>query len=309
MFITTIKSIENKIAEVGQQIGNTPLLPIVGLHDNPKVKIYAKAEWKQLSGSVKARAAFNIIKQAILEGKLHKNKILLDASSGNTGIAYGHIAKLLGLKVTLLLPENATKERKEVLSSLGVEIIFTSRFGGTDEAQEEAQKLAIAHPEKYFYADQYANPHNWKAHYEGTAVEILQEVPQITHFTTGLGTTGSFIGTSRKLKEVNSKIQVISLQPDLALHGLEGWKNMETAIVPKIYDADLADRNMEISTTDAYEIIKKMHRQSGLLLSPSSAANLQGAVQIANEIEEGVIVTLLPDNADRYSEIIQQLIR
>lgn len=306
--ITTHNTLIQKLKKVETQIGNTPIISILNLHRNPKVKIYAKAEWQQLSGSVKARAAFNIIKQAVLKGDLDENKILLDATSGNTGIAYATIGKALGIRVSLLLPENASRERKEILTSLGAQIIFTSPFGGTDEAQEEAAHLAQKFPEKYFYASQYTNDNNWKAHYYGTANEIISQAPDITHFTAGLGTTGTFIGTSRRLKQYNPKIQAVSLQPDLALHGLEGWKHLQTAIVPKIYDPTVADRNIEISTESAYEVLKNIYRQSGLLLSPSSAANIKGALLIADEIEEGVIVTVLPDNADKYSEIIKKLI-
>lgn len=301
-------SLTGNLKRVAAQIGSTPLLPIRNLHRNSNVKIYGKAEWQQLSGSVKARAAFNIVKQAVLQGVLDEDKTLLDATSGNTGIAYGFIGRALGIKVTLLLPENATKERKEILTSLGVEIIYTSRFGGTDEAQEAALELALKYPEKYFYASQYTNENNWKAHYYGTAEEIITEVPDITHFTAGLGTTGTFIGTSRRLKEFNPEIQAVSLQPDLALHGLEGWKHLETAIVPQIYDTEVADRNIEVATTDAYEVLKQFYQKSGLLVSPSAAANIKGALLLAGEIDEGVIVTILPDNADRYSEIIKQII-
>lgn len=306
--IKTKNPLNRKLRAVESKIGNTPLLPVLNLHRNPNVKIFAKTEWLQLSGSVKARAAFHIIKQAILEGELDEDRILLDATSGNTGIAYATIGKSLGIRVTLLLPENATRERKEILTSLGAEIIYTSRFGGTDVAQDLAHELALKFPEKYFYASQYTNENNWKAHYHGTAEEIISELPDITHFTAGLGTTGTFIGTARRLKEFNPGIQVISLQPDLALHGLEGWKHLETAIVPKIYDSTVADRNIEVGTVEAYDVLKQFYKESGILISPSAAANISGALQIANEIEKGIIVTVLPDNADKYSEVINQII-
>lgn len=302
------RKLKQRLFEVSRKIGNTPLLPIRNLHQNKRVSIYAKAEWQQLSGSVKARAAFNIIRFAIENGEFDENRILLDATSGNTGIAYATIGRELGLPVALCLPENASKERKEILESLGAEIIYTSKFGGTDEAQEVAAHLAAQYPDRYFYASQYTNEQNWKAHYYGTAVEIARDAPPITHFVAGLGTTGTFIGTSKRLKEFDSSIQVVSLQPDFALHGLEGWKHLETAVVPKIFDSSVADRNIEISTNRAHEIIKEAHAKEGLLLSPSSAANLEGALQIASEIEEGVIVTVLPDNADKYSEVIKQIL-
>lgn len=310
MTTTTIpnKALKQKLKSIETLIGNTPLLPVRNLHPNPKVKIYAKAEWRQLSGSVKARAAFKIIKQAVLDGDLDEKRSLLDATSGNTGIAYAAIGKSLGVKVTLVLPENATKERKEILTTLGAEIIYTSRFGGTDKAQEKALELSLQHPEKYYYANQYANDNNWRAHYYSTANEIINQAPDITHFVAGLGTTGTFTGTSRRLKEINPDIRTVSLQPDLALHGLEGWKHLETAIVPAIYDPTVADSHLEVSTADAYEILKRFYKQTGLLLSPSSAANISGALQLANETEEGIIVTILPDNGDKYSEIINQII-
>jgi cysteine synthase B len=291
-----------------KKIGHTPLLPITRLFQKKDVQIYAKLEWMQLSGSVKARAAYNIIRNAIQQGQLTPGRILLDATSGNTGIAYAHIASLLNIPVALCLPENASKERKEILESLGVRLILTSRFEGTDGAQQVAQALAAEDPETYFYADQYKNENNWKAHYYTTAPEIFRELPGITHFIAGLGTTGTFVGTGRRLRELKPEIQLISLQPDFALHGLEGWKHLETAIVPAIYDPGVADENHEVSTEEAYEIIKSAYRLEGLRLSPSSAANLAGAIKVAEQLEEGIIVTVLPDNADKYSEITQKLL-
>jgi cysteine synthase B len=262
----------------------------------------------QLSGSVKARAAYNIILKALENGALNSNKVLLDATSGNTGIAYAAISKKLGIKVSLCLPENASKERKDILQSLGVEIIYTSKFEGTDGAQQVARELAEKHPDQFFYADQYKNDNNWKAHYHGTAVEIYSELPGITHFIAGLGTTGTFVGTGRRLKELNPSIRLISLQPDSALHALEGWKHLETAMVPTIYDASVADDSWEVSTEEAYEVLKTAAKHEHLLLSPSSAANLAGAIRLANSLEEGVVVTVLPDNADKYSEVIKRIL-
>jgi cysteine synthase B len=303
------KALLEKIKVVGKQVGNTPLWTIKTLYNKTGVTIHAKMEWKQLSGSVKARAAFNIFKSAIEEGTLTEKKILLDATSGNTGIAYATIGKLLNIPVTLCLPENASKERKEILESLGTNIIYTSRFEGTDGAQQEASRLADKNPDKYFYADQYKNENNWKAHYQTTALEIYDALPGITHFVAGLGTTGTFVGTGRRLKELNSSIQLISLQPDSALHGLEGWKHLDTAVVPKIYDETVADENIELSTEEAYELIESAYNKEGLLLSPSSAANLAGAMKIGDRIEKGVIVTVFPDNADKYSEVVKKILR
>jgi len=261
-----------------------------------------------LSGSVKCRPAFNIIRKAIENGELSQDSALLDATSGNTGIAYAAIGAKLGIKVVLCLPENASKERKEILQSLGAEIILTSRFEGTDGAQEVAKELVEKNPGKYFYADQYKNDNNWKAHYLTTAPEIFNALPGITHFVAGLGTTGTFTGTGRKLRELKPSINLISLQPDSALHGLEGWKHLETAVVPAIYDSSVADENFEVTTEEAYEMLKAIAKYEGIILSPSSAANIAGAIRVAEKLDEGTVVTMLPDNADKYSEVIKKIL-
>jgi cysteine synthase B len=297
-----------RVETAGKLVGKTGLRQFRNLVPGDKVKIFAKMEWQQLSASVKARAAYQIIHDAVLHGRLDEYKILLDATSGNTGIAYAAIGEKTGIKVALCLPENASNERKEILKSLGAEIIYTSRFEGTDGAQNEARELERIHPDKYFYADQYRNNNNWKAHYFNTAVEIYEQVPGITHFVAGLGTTGTFVGTGRRLRELNPDIRLISLQPDSALHGLEGWKHLETALVPKIYDPNLADENHELSTEESYEMIRRIYRDEGLLLSPSSAANLVGAAKIAAGLEDGNVVTILPDNADKYGDLIRKIL-
>ena len=293
----------------GLHIGNTPLISFPNVFRKENVFLFAKQEWKQLSGSVKARAAYAIFRDALDKGQLRPGKILLDATSGNTGIAYAQIGKILGIRVALCLPENASTERKEILRSLGAELILTSRFEGTDGAQELARSMADEYPELYFYADQYKNENNWKAHYYGTAPEILSQVPSITHFVTGLGTTGSFVGTGRRLRKEKPSIKLISLEPDNPLHGLEGWKHLETAVVPKIYDPSVADENMEISTEDAYQMMVDVKEKEGLILSPSSAANLVGAIRVAAGLEKGTVVTLLPDNGDKYGELINKLFK
>lgn len=299
----------SRLRQVSQRIGNTPVHRVSNLFSRKGVRIYAKKEWEQLSGSVKARAAFNIIRGAVEKGDLHRGKILLDATSGNTGIAYAAIAKELGLRVVLCLPENASPERKTILQTLGAEIIFTSRFEGTDGAQDVARELATSRPDLYFYADQYKNDYNWKAHYHNTAVEIFEDFPGVTHFVAGLGTTGTFVGTGRRLKEFNPDIRLVALQPDSALHGLEGWKHLETAVVPGIFDPSLADEFLEIDTAEAYEIIQSAKQHEGLLLSPSSAANLAGAIKVAEKSDAGTVVTVLPDNADKYGEIMKRLFK
>jgi len=301
------RGITGKLSALGRQIGSTPLISFPGIFRNGAVSLFAKEEWKQLSGSVKARAAYSIVSDALSKNQLYPGKKLLDATSGNTGIAYAHIGKFLGIPVTLCLPENASAERIEILRSLGVELILTSRFEGTDGAQEVARELVLKSPDLYFYADQYKNENNWKAHFNGTGPEILKEVPGLTHFVCGLGTTGSFMGIGRRLKKERDSIRIISLQPDNPLHGLEGWKHLETAVVPEIYDPSLADENIEISTEEAYELIIDVRQKEGLLLSPSSAANLAGALRVASRLKKGIVVTLLPDNADKYSEVIKKL--
>jgi cysteine synthase B len=304
----SLSRLAGKVRSIEKKVGNTPLHHFTKLFHKKNVQLYAKKEWMQISGSVKARAGYNIIRNAIEKGDLTERKILLDATSGNTGIAYAAISRLLDIPVTLCLPENASKERKEILEGLGATLILTSRFDGTDGAQQVARELAAENPSRYFYADQYKNENNWKAHYYTTAPEIIEALPGITHFVAGLGTTGTFIGTGRRLKKYNPGIQLISLQPDSALHGMEGWKHLETAVVPTFYDPLVADQNFEVSTEEAYEIIKAAQKHEGLLLSPSSAANLAGAIRVAEQLEEGIIVTVLPDNGDKYSEVINKIL-
>ena len=289
-------------------IGNTPLFPLTRIFQKKGVQLYAKLEWQQLGGSVKARPAFNMIAEAIKSGKLFPGRKLLDASSGNTAIAYASVAKALGLDVTLIIPENASSARKIMLQALGAELIYSSRFEGTDGAQIMAAEMALAHPELYFYSDQYSNPNNWLAHYNHTALEInTQTKGKVTHFVAGLGTTGTFMGTGKRLKELNQQTELISLQPETAMHGLEGWKHLPTAKVPKFYDPTLADRSLEVSSDTSYEYIRYAAQLEGLLLSPSAAANLAGAIEVAEQLDEGVVVTIFPDNSDKYQEILSQI--
>lgn len=301
-------NLTDRLKTVESLIGNTPLLPIQRAFHKPGVQIFAKLEWLQLGQSVKARPAFNIIKNAILSGELSPHKRLLDATSGNTGIAYASIGAALGIPITICIPENASKERKIILKSLGAELVYTSPFESTDGSQAKAKALFAERPDLYYYADQYNNASNWQAHYDGTAEEIFaQTKKEITHFVTGLGTTGTFVGTSRRLKELNANIQLVSLHPETALHGLEGWKDLETAKVPGIYDESVADQQLIVSTMDAYDLVKKFAKTEGLLISPSAAANLSGAIKVAEQIDKGVIVTVFPDDASKYSDVIEQI--
>ncbi len=289
-----------------QRLGNTPLVRFESLTAGVQpVQILGKAEWLNPGGSVKDRAAFNIIESALRTGALGGGKRLLDATSGNTGIAYAMIGAARGVGVTLCVPENVSVERKRILAAYGAEIIWTDPQEGIDGAIRRARKLSQEHREKYFYADQYSNDANWLAHYHGTAVEIWSQTRgAITHFVAGLGTSGTFVGTTRRLKELSPSIQAISVQPDSAFHGLEGLKHMPTALVPRIYDPSLADSMLDVSTEAAYAMVKRIARSEGVLLGISGGAALVAAEKVARQLaaknEAGVIVTVLPDSGDRY---------
>jgi len=285
-------------------IGSTPLIRLRTVtKDLPEnIEIYAKAEHLNPGGSVKDRAALAMIAAGEKSGELTKDKTILDATSGNTGIAYAMIAAARGYKIALTLPKNASAERKRILKLYGAEIIETDPMNGTDGAQLKAKELVKEFPGKYFYPDQYNNENNWKAHYDTTAPEIWQQTNErITHFVAGLGTTGTFIGTARRLKEYNPKIQTISMQPDSPLHGLEGMKHLGSAIVPGIYAANVADENVEVQTEDAQEMTRRLAREEGLFVGVSAGANLFAALRLAKELEkDAVIVTILCDGGGKY---------
>jgi S-sulfo-L-cysteine synthase (O-acetyl-L-serine-dependent) len=286
-------------------IGNTPLLRLERIGPNyPNVEFYGKAEWLNPGGSVKDRPALEMIREAERSGTLKPGQTILDATSGNTGIAYAMIAAALGYRVKLCLPTSASEERKKILAAFGAELVFTPGDEGSDGAILRAREIIAAEPGKYFYPDQYGNAANWRAHYRTTANEIWEQTSgRVTHFVAGLGTSGTFVGTTRRLKELNPAIRCISLQPDAAFHGLEGWKHMSTAIVPAIYDPSLADANLTVSTERAYRLVKQCAREEGLLLSPSSAAALDGCFQVAASVppgERAVIVTVFPDSGAKY---------
>jgi S-sulfo-L-cysteine synthase (O-acetyl-L-serine-dependent) len=288
-----------------EYIGNTPLIRIERLMRHlPNVAIAAKAEWMNPGGSVKDRAALAMIQSGLTSGKLRPGKTILDATSGNTGIAYAMIGAALGYPVKLFLPHSASEERKRILHAYGAELVMTPGDEGTDGAIRRAREQAATEPEKYFYPDQYSNPANWQAHYRGTANEIWQQTSaRITHFVAALGTSGTFVGTTRRLKELNPEIRCVSLQPDGPWNGLEGWKHMPTALRPAIYDHTLADENLEISTEESYRMVKRLAREEGLLVSPSAAAALLGCLAVAEKIPAGqtaVMVTVFADSAAKY---------
>ncbi|MBL8206028.1 MAG: cysteine synthase family protein [Blastocatellia bacterium] len=282
-------------------IGNTPLLQLQTINPNPSVAVFAKAEWANPGGSVKDRAALNMIRAGERSGALTPDKTIIDATSGNTGIAYAMIGAALGYKVKLCLPKNASEERKRTLHAFGAELVYTDPLAGTDGAIIEVRKIVEANPDIYFYPDQYSNPANWQAHYETTAVEIYNQTEgQLTHFVAGLGTTGTFVGTARRLRELNPNIKLISMQPDSPFHGLEGMKHLETAIVPGIYDATIADENLEVSTEEAHAMVKELARREGWFVGISAGANIVAALRVASQLKEGVIVTILCDSAAKY---------
>jgi len=294
-------------ANLESLIGNTPLISFrrVTAHLPDNVQIYAKAEWMNPGGSVKDRAAANIIRQAEIDGRLQPGMTILDSTSGNTGIAYAMLGAAKGYPVKLFLPANASPERITILKAYGAQLELTDPLEGSDGAIRAVRALAAADPDAYFYADQYNNPANWQAHYQTTGVEIWEQTDgALTHFIAGLGTSGTLMGTGRRLKDYNPDVQVVALQPDSAFHGLEGWKYMPTAIKPGIYDEFFPDRQVGISTEATHVMLRRMAREEGYLVGTSAAAALVGSLQIADELaaagEPGVIVTLFPDNAYKY---------
>jgi len=300
-------------ASILERIGNTPLVRLEHLTaDLPGIQILGKAEWANPGGSVKDRAASAIVLDAIQKGYIGatkkigaEGKSLLDATSGNTGIAYAMLGAALGFPVTLTMPSNVSPERRRILSAYGAKIIWTDPADGTDGAIRKARELAADQPDQYWYADQYSNDNNWKAHYQTTANEIWRQTEgRVTHFLAGLGTSGTFVGTTRRLKELNPHIQCISLEPDSPFNGLEGLKHMETAIVPRIYDPALADRKIEMETEAAYAMARRLPREEGLLVGISAAAAVAGSLRVAEECvadgKQAVMVTILCDGADKY---------
>ena len=287
------------------RVGNTPLLRFERIScDLPGIGLFGKAEWFNPGGSVKDRAAARIISEGRRSGRFGPGKILLDSTSGNTGIAYAMFGAAEGFRVTLCMPENVSIERKHILHAYGANIVYTDPAEGSDGAIRVARELHAKHPDKYFYADQYSNDANWQAHYFGTANEIWKQTEgRITHFVSMMGTSGTFVGTSRRLKELNPQIRCISLQPDSPFHGIEGAKHMASAIVPKIYDPSLADEDLGISTEESYAMAIRLAREEGLLVGISAASAIVGCLQVARRLmpgEQGVFVAILPDSGDKY---------
>jgi len=284
-------------------VGRTPLLRLhkvtAGL--NAGVEVWAKLEAYNPGGSVKDRAALNMIRCGIESGALTREKTLIDATSGNTGLAYAMIGRALGYDVCLCVPSNVTPERLKILNAFGAELVMTDPGMGSDGAIIKAREMVAADPDRYFYPNQYDNDANWQAHYNTTGVEIWEQTGgRVTHFVAGMGTSGTMMGTGRRLREYNPNVVLISGQPDSPFHGLEGWKHMQTAIVPAIYDPALCDQDIEIKTEDAYAMAMRLAREEGLMVSPSSGAACHAALQIAAEIESGCVVAIFPDDAYKY---------
>ena len=289
-------------SDITRLVGNTPLLRVrLFDRDFPRVEVYAKAEWFNPGGSVKDRAALAMIEDGEKRGALIHDKTIIDSTSGNTGIAYALIGSAKGYRVQLVMPGNVSAERKSLVTAYGAQIVFSDAGEGSDGAIRMVRDIVASDPQRYFYPDQYSNPANPRAHYEGTAVEILEQTSgRITHFVAGVGTTGTFVGTSRRLKEHAASIKTIAVEPDDSFHGLEGLKHLPTAIVPQIWDPSLADEVWGCPTEPAYDLARAVARSEGLLVGHSSGAALWAVRRLAGTIQEGVVVTVFPDSGDRY---------
>jgi cysteine synthase B len=284
------------------RIGGTPLVRLPAFEPSAAVEVYAKLEFQNAGGSVKDRAARAIVDAAQARGELGPGRVLLDATSGNTGISYAMLGAARGFLVTLCVPANVTPERKRLLRAYGANLVLTDPMEGSDGAIAEARRRFAERPDLYYYADQYGNDANWRAHFETTGVEILEATAgRVTHFVAGLGTSGTFVGTGRRLRAANPAVRLISVQPDSPLHGLEGLKHMPSALVPAIYDPALADENLEIATEEAHALTRRLAREAGLYVGPSSGAALAGALRVARSITSGVVVTVFPDGGSRYA--------
>ncbi|MCB9667309.1 MAG: cysteine synthase family protein [Myxococcales bacterium] len=287
---------------ITEAVGETPLVRLRHVGKNfPDVELYLKLEYRNPGGSVKDRSALQMMRDAVLDGRLDHQKTLIDATSGNTGVAYALFGAALGYRVKLVMPSNVSEARKDIAKAFGTELIFSDPMEGSDGAIHHCRALVDASPETYFYPDQYSNPSNPKAHYLGTGQEIIEQVGnRLTHFVTGLGTTGTFMGISRRLKEYRSSIRCVALEPDEALHGLEGLKHMETSMIPDIYDARMPDELLRIGTDAGWDMADRLAAEEGLHVGHSTGANVCGALQLAERIGRGCIVTIAPDRGDRY---------
>ncbi|MDB4976511.1 MAG: Cysteine synthase [Myxococcaceae bacterium] len=291
-----------RIDSIVEAVGNTPLVRLRSIErDNPGVKIYLKLEYMNPGGSVKDRPALNMMRDAIADGRLTKERTLIDATSGNTGVAYSLFGACLGYKVALVMPSNVSQARKSITGAFGTELIYSDPMEGSDGAIRHVRRLVTEFPDKYFYSDQYSNPSNPGAHYLGTGREILEQVgDEITHFVAGLGTSGTMMGTTRRLREHHRKILCVAAEPAEALHGLEGLKHMGSSIIPNIYDAKLPDEILPVPTESGWDMADRISREEGLHVGHSTGANVWAASQLAKRVKEGCIVTIACDRGDRY---------
>jgi S-sulfo-L-cysteine synthase (O-acetyl-L-serine-dependent) len=294
-----------EVTPVVSQVGNTPLLDLTPLAHSlgvaPGVSLWAKAEWLNLGGSVKARAALRIIQEAEEKGLLTKDKVLIDSSSGNTAIAYALLCAVKGYAALMVMPANVSSERKALVRAYGATLIESDALEGSDGALRQVQEMVAADPERYFYADQYNNPANWRAHYLTTGPEIWrQSGGQVTHFVAGLGTTGTFTGVGRYLREKHQAVKLVAVQPEDEFSVIEGLKHLETAIVPGIYDSSLVDRQAVVDPEGAWQMTRQLARDAGLFVGFSAGAAVAAAVDVAQELDTGVVVTILPDDGSKY---------
>lgn len=291
-----------RMSSVAEAVGNTPMIRLRNIgRDTPNVSIYLKLEYMNPGGSVKDRPALQMMQDGIRTGRLTKDKILIDATSGNTGVAYSIFGAALGYRVALVMPGNVSQARKDITKAYGTELIFSDPMEQSDGAIKHCRQLVEAEPDKYFYCDQYRNPSNPLAHYLGTGQEILEQVgDQITHFVTGLGTSGTMMGVTRRLHEHTRKITCIAAQPAEAMHGLEGLKHMDSSIIPDIYDAGLPDAHMSIGTDAGWDMADRLAEEEGLHVGHSAGANVAAALEVAKDLDKGCVVTIACDRGDRY---------
>ncbi len=288
-------------ARVFDLVGNTPLIRLARVVGRSEVRVYGKAEFLNPGGSVKDRPAANMIRAGCLEGRLEPGGTIIDATSGNTGIAYAMLGAAFGYRVRLFLPRNASPERKRILQAYGAELVLTDPALQTDGAIQACRAEYEAHPERYFYPDQYGNPANWQAHYRTTGPEIWRQTQgEMTHFVTGLGTSGTLVGVGRYLRERSANVRIVSMQPSTGFHGLEGLKHMATAMQPAIYDPSVVHEEMFVDTEDAYAMVRRLAREEGLMVGVSSGANVVAALRVAQRLRRGTVVTVLCDGADKY---------
>ncbi|MEW5848096.1 MAG: cysteine synthase family protein [Myxococcota bacterium] len=294
------------LASILDAVGNTPLIRLRSIERSaPHSRIYAKAEFLNPGGSVKDRPALQMVQEAVADGRLTRDRILIDSTSGNTGVAYSLVCAAMGYRCTLVMPANVSQPRKDITRAFGTELVFSSELEGSDGAIMLVRKMVAEEPDRYFFCDQYGNPGNPRAHELGTGPEILRDCPDVTHFVAGVGTTGTVMGTSRALKKYDRRIRCVALHPDDAMHGLEGLKHLASSIVPRIWDAATLDEHLTITTDEGWDMADRLAREEGLMVGHSAGANVAGAVRVARANPGAVVVTVLCDGASRYLPVLR----